>query len=355
MAGTGRQLVAYLSNALRRQGNAISFFKAIRLFERAARIDAGEGSRKGSAGIGGEALPGDEPVRLRVDVGLGFPEQEIRQIRPGTDDGSPELTVSFMGLTGPSGILPQWYSERMVERQRARDDTMAAFFDLFNHRTVSLFYRAWQKYKMPINYERHGAGASDPISRVLRALVGIEGKAFYKRLGAQDEMILAFSGPFSSAQPRAMSLKIMLTQLLDLPVEIEEFVGNWVNIATDEQTRLPSPADPRGKYCGLGTDSIVGARYWECQSRFRIKIGAMGIADFRRFFEDDGPFSSVVELTRLYVGPAMNFDVQLVLKKGEVPNARLAGDVAAPRLGQNGWLYSNQRLADADEAVLRAD
>jgi type VI secretion system protein ImpH len=66
-------------------------------------------------------------------------ELEFREHAP------PEMTVNFMGLTGPSGALPYTYSELMLERIRAKDHGLAAFFDIFNHRAISLFYRAWQK------------------------------------------------------------------------------------------------------------------------------------------------------------------------------------------------------------------
>jgi type VI secretion system protein ImpH len=113
------------------------FLQAVRLLQRAS----GEVEPVGRAGP-----PRKEAVRFRVHQSLAFPPSEIQALEPSNDPARPPLmTVAFLGLTGPTGVLPQCYTELMIERNRAGDRTAAAFFDLFNHRLISLFYRAWEK------------------------------------------------------------------------------------------------------------------------------------------------------------------------------------------------------------------
>jgi len=45
---------------------------------------------------------------------------------------------------------------------RYKDSSLWAFLDLFGHRMVSLFYRAWERYRFTVAYER---GDRDKISK----------------------------------------------------------------------------------------------------------------------------------------------------------------------------------------------
>jgi type VI secretion system protein ImpH len=67
-------------------------------------------------------------------------------------------------------------------------------------------------------------------------------------------------------------------------------------------------------------------------------------------------FFLVAQLARLFVGPELDFDIQLILAAAEVPEAELAdGEGAGPRLGWNVWLISETPSTSADDAVFEAD
>ncbi len=71
------------------------------------------------------------------------------------------MAVACLGLFGPSGSLPDHYTSLVIQRLRQHDFALRDFLDLFNHRTISLFYRAWEKYRFTIAYERPHRAAGD--------------------------------------------------------------------------------------------------------------------------------------------------------------------------------------------------
>ncbi len=92
---------------------------------------------------------------------LGFPGSAIESINDVTgDDGIKrlEVYVNFMGLTGPSGALPRHYTELVMQRSRLKDVAIREFFDLFNHRLITLNYKAWEKYQFSIQHEYYLTG-----------------------------------------------------------------------------------------------------------------------------------------------------------------------------------------------------
>ena len=132
-------------------------------------------------------------VRFGAHAPVAFPASQIQELeRP--PDGPVRMRVNFMGLTGPLGVLPLMYSELVIERLRARDRTMRDFFDIFNHRMISLFYQAWEKYRFTIPYER---GERDPFSHHLLALLGLGTPGLQDRQDVADDSLLFYSGLLS--------------------------------------------------------------------------------------------------------------------------------------------------------------
>src|SRR5262249_9415556 len=98
------------------------------------------------------------------------------------------------------------------------------------------------------------------------------------------------------------------------------------------------------------------------QSKFRVRIGPLALAEFSEFLPDLSPsparkaFFLLGHLVRLYAGPEFDFEVQLVLKAQDVPQCRLAdiGGMCA-RLGWNTWVRGLHYPQDAEEAVFAGE
>jgi type VI secretion system protein ImpH len=332
MAPPSRRPHPSLTEALRAEPEQFDFLQAVRLLEPAA-----------------------EAVVLRAALELAFPTTEVA----GLDDSGakPELSVTLMGLHGPSGVLPGQYSQYVLEAQRDKNGALRDFFDLLNHRALSLFVRASDKYRLPLAYERRGDRKADPITAALLALVGLRPSSLRDRQALSDETLAYHAGPFSHRRPTASTLAAMLSQYFDRPVRIRQFRGRWSELARDEQTRLgPVRRTGLGRFQQLGVDAVAGARVYDVQGSFRVELGPLDYAAFRGFMPDGPLMAELVAFTRTYVGPALGFDVRLTLKAGEIPPLELTRDPAsAGRLGWNTWLPTRGPRGDPSDAVFAAE
>ncbi len=339
-----------LEDLLFTEGFRFEFFQAVRLLESVFPE---------REPVGRDAHPADEVARFRTHNSLIFPASAIHDLsRPG-DQSPAAMIVAFMGLTGPSGVLPRHYTELILERERRRDRTLAEFFDVFNHRVISLFYRAWQKYRVPIVHEqaaRPGA-VEDPFTQSLHAHFGMGTRGLRGRLEVEDQTLLFYAGLIAQQPRSATALEGMLADYFSAPVRVGQFLGEWLPLAEDSRSRLGSARGPgssgRGAHNVLGRTAVIGRRFWDQQARIRVRLGPLGFDLFSDLLPSGRRFVVLVQLVRFFVGLGIDFDVQLVLRGDEIPACRLGEPgPLAPRLGWSTWLGVGPRTRDADDTIL---
>lgn len=329
------------------------FFQAVRLLHRWARDDAGGTPRRP---VGEDFPPAEEVVRFRVLPTLRFPAGEVHEF--GEQTGvPPEMTVTFLGLVGPGGVLPRHYTQLIIERVRRRDYSLRDFLDLFHHRAISLFYRAWEKYRFPIGIERASEDAQlDSFTRCLLCLTGLGTQGLRGRQLVPDEVLLFYGGHFAHYPRNAIGLERVIGDYFGLPVEVRQFEGRWLHLEAKDQTRLPAGNVLGRRYHRLGDEALVGDRVWSVEHRFRVRVGPLTYAMFRRLTPAGDLLRPMCQLIRSYAGPDFEFDVQLVLEASETPPCRigLAGDHAA-RLGWDAWSRNRAYVVAVDDAVFEVD
>ncbi|MFQ3649465.1 MAG: type VI secretion system baseplate subunit TssG [Gemmataceae bacterium] len=342
---------------------AFDFFQAVRLLQRL---------RPEAVPLGREGPPEREVVRLRALPSLAFPASALYSLsRPNAEQPFPTAVVAFMGLHGPSGVLPRHYTELILrlERDQRGEERRALrdWFDLFNHRFLSLFYRAWEKYRFWIDYER--GGGEDLFTRALFSLAGLGTQGLRNRLRVEvaephsdsprvlaqvvDLGLLRYAGLLATRRRTAAGLQALLHDYFHTPVRIEQFVGQWLVLEPENRSCL-------GLNATLGIDAVAGERVRDHQGRFRVTLGPLDYAGFREFFPDrsgvpEGKgFWLLCHLTRLYVGLELDFEIRLILRADAVPECLLCDEAnggLGARLGWNTWLISQEPAHDVDDAV----
>lgn len=316
------------------------FFQAVRLLERLAP------ERRP---VGGFAKPSDEVARFGAHASLAFPASEIQSIRFAEGE-APSVEVNFMGLTGPLGLLPHAYSELILERLRQKDTALRDFLDIFNHRAISLFYQAWEKYRFTIAYER---GELDRFSHHLLDLIGLGTPGLQNRQQVEDDSLMFYSGLLGLNTRSAAALEQIITDYFDVPVSIEQFVGAWHSIDDSNQCRV---GEETGASEQLGWGAVVGDEIWDSQSRIRIRLGPLALDRYRDFLPEGPAWPELRSLAKFFTRGEFDIEVQLVLRREDVPACEL-GDSSegAPRLGWSTWVKSNPLGRDPDETVLQLE
>ena len=314
-----------LERALREEPYAFDFFQAVRLLAKLL---------PNRQPVGHFSDPASEAARFGAAGGLGFPSGEIAGLE-WPAGSQPRMDVNFMGLTGPMGVLPLYYTALLRERLRAGDTTLGAFLDIFNHRILSLFYRAWEKHHFAVGYE---SGKEDPLSLHLMDLIGIGTPGLQDRQAVSDEALVFRCGLLASHVRSASGLRALLSDYFDVPVEIEQFTGKWYRIDKDTQCRF-SDHGSDSERLGLGT--VLGDEIWDQQSGVRIRLGPLSLTQYLEFLPGGSAHPPLRSLIRFFAGNEVDFELELVLKKEEAPLCELGGDgPTAPRLGWLTWARS---------------
>lgn len=351
MATESRRPDTPVIETLREHPERFDLVQAVRILERAAA--GADEQAAASRRVGGDADPRDEAVRLRAELELAFPATEISGLEE--SGGRPALSVAAMGLIGPSGVLPTYYSEMVLAAQRGRNTAMRDFLDIFNHRAISLFVRSAEKYRIAMGFEYGANGAPDAISDALYAFVGLGQPSLRGRQAAPDTALAYYAGHYAHRPRTAGGLGQILSDFFQRSARIVQFRGSWGFLPPHEQTRLSS-GDPAGSYSQLGMDTVCGSRVYDVQNGFRVCLGPLDYPQFEAFLPGATQMAQVIALTRSYVGPAMTFDVQLTLRASEIPPLTLSADPATGgRLGWNTWLPTRGPRDDADDAVFAGE
>jgi type VI secretion system protein ImpH len=333
---------SFLGEELREHPGWFQFFQAVRLMHRML---------PDREPVGRFAPPQREVLRFSANNLLAFPPSQIQNL-DWPEDGPVRMPalmkVNFMGLTGPIGVLPYAYTELIRGRNRLKDDSLAEFFDLFNHRMISLFYQAWEKYRFFVAYER---GEPDRLSHYLSSFVGLGTPGLQHRQALADESFLYYCGLFSLQPRSAAALEQLLADYFDVPVDIEQFVGAWRPLDPSNQCRMEGSVSYSDQ---LGMGAIAGDEIWERQSRARIRLGPLSVRQYLSFLPTGDAWEPLRAITAFFSGGEIEFEVALVLKREDVPHCELRGEgETAPLLGWFSWIKSGPRFArDPGDTVL---
>lgn len=272
-----------------------------------------------------------DPLRLSQHVSLAFQGTELHALDDsrGNHKHSHRLYCNFLGLLGTNGPLPLHYTEYAIERDRiSRDPTFKEFIDLFNHRLLSLFYRSLSQHDPAINFDRPG---QDAFTDVVSAIGGY----FFPDAQDRDRMpdhVKRWHGLMMGSRCKSPDgLKAVVGHYFDVPVEVQEFVGEWLALPDEVLLALGS----RSASAELGKTTILGRRVWSTAHKFRLRVGPLSREDYCSFRPGEDRALTLHDFVRNYVGDELEWDIEFVVDENEIGALYLNQGRA---LGFDSWL-----------------
>lgn len=296
----------------------------------------------------------DEGLRLQPDASLTFPPSDVRRVETprasdGTDDdGRPipvdwsyRIIVHFMGLYGSAAPTPVYLTE-LIGSTDVDADELTDFLDLFNHRLLSLFWRAWVKYRYPYRWE---TGGEDEVSAQLLSYIGLNDPEARRRTGLSAGKLLRYLGLLSLRTRPPVGLRLMVSDYFGgVETRIEERMFRWVPVPPEGRNRLGQAN------ATLGMDLTVGERVPDRSGKLRVSLGPLHFEEYLGFLPGTPKFRELCALARLWVADRFDFDVELVIRREEIPELQMA-EGSGGRLGWTSWATSAPGLA-ADPRIV---
>ncbi|MCR8827354.1 type VI secretion system baseplate subunit TssG [Pseudosulfitobacter koreensis] len=290
--------------------------------------------------LGEARRPREDKVRFGQEAELSFPPSTVAGFKPPAGSKPGRLTNRFFGLFGPQGPLPLHLTEHARARLRHhRDPTFVEFANILTHRLMTLLYRAWRSGQPAPSFDR---GNNDGIERKIAAIAGYHGAHLRERDDLPDLAKRHFAGLLAQGPKNAEGLRSIVEAFFGTKVQVQEFVGCWLELEPDDRWRMGVPA-------ALGRTTSIGERVWTRSAKFRLRLGPLSLADYTRLLPGGASLPRLRAIVRNYAGDAMDWDVNLVLRADEIPRAKLGETV---RLGQTSWIGESKIKKDADNLFL---
>jgi type VI secretion system protein ImpH len=318
------------------------FFHALRTLE---------AYHAGMPRLGTARRPGDEPLRLVQTADMAFAPSGLAAVVPQTAGQVARVDVRMFGLFGPNGPLPLHMTAYARERRLNRGDrTFQAFADLFHHRLLLLFYRAWAQAQPTASLDRP---RDDRFAAYVGSLIGVAvGGETAARDAAPPHAKLFFAGVMSRQVRSADGLQNLVAGFLRMPVRVESFVGRWMRLQPAERTRLGGPGGSRrAASARLGTNAVLGGAVFDRQHHIRLHLGPLNTEAFESLLPTGSAMPAVKALIDHYLGLEIAWDLRLELQPTARPDCRLGRQA---RLGWTTWLGA-PRLGKVPHIVLNPE
>ena len=127
-----------------------------------------------------------------------------------------------------------------------------------------------------------------------------------------DGARLAAAGILGRSVHGAEGLERILNDFFRVPVRVHQWQPHWMRLPEDARSRIGLRNAP----VALGQSAVIGAKVWDCQTRFRIEIGPLTLEQYKRFLPGGESMRRLRDWVLNYVGYELSCEMHLVLEEG---------------------------------------
>ena len=339
MATSRRRKSLSVISQLEKEPYRFNFYQAVRVLEYAAMRSRKDG-QTASAPLSLQAPPSQEFLHFETRQSLSFTPAEVTHVFREAVESKQHahtqqwhMTVAFMGLTGNQGVLPYHLSEAILREIRKKNTSLKEFFEIFNHRAISMMYRAWAKYQLPASFETHklrNQRGNDSATNVLMSLMGLGLPSLQYRQPYSDESLIPISGFLSRGTCSAAGLASMIKARFGLEAKIHQFSGTISELTPDVMSRLGMQNN------ALGKNTFLGASCYHYAGKFTVAITPKSIEEFDQLSPGSPLVRSLMAFVTQAVGSELVFDIDVSLQSERVTQTQLTHNREyEPTLGWN--------------------
>lgn len=334
MAGAERQSDLALIREIAKDGRRYEFFSAVHLIHRL---------RTGGAPLGELGPLSREPLRFRHDPDLIFHASDISSLEIDSA-GRVALTSSFLGLYGAASPMAIHFSEDVIAAENSDQPSLREFYDLFHHRVLSLFYRAWKKYRLDAGFTLAGDDAS---TKRMLCFVGVDAYGTHKEPGLTRLEMLELAPLLAMKARSPRLLKLALGKLLPgIGVEVEQFVERRARIDDEDRFAL-------GRRCHeLGRSTTLGTHVRDRSARFRLLLGPVSYEECESLMPGGAKFPVLRRTVDQFTRGTLECEVDVLLREEEGPGFCL-GSTRGATLGVNTRLGGARSKTAASSTRMR--
>lgn len=309
--------------------------------------------------------PDQEGVNFRARPRLDFKAGEIGKIAPPRQPGEAfTVEANFFGLAQANGPLPYSFAEELIDRAFRHDHAGEDFLDLFQHRLLSILYRARKKYRPALTHQPPDLGR---VGKTLKALAGIGTRGLEDRLDLPDRSLLEITGLLLGSRRTQAGLERAVEHHFAVKAEVMPFRGAWRQLEGHQRTLLGRQNSVLSGPAGASIEGVVlGSRVFVADAGFELRLGPIGDAELERMLPGSRRFAALTGLLDFYTDRRYDIAVRALVSAGAPRPIRLAKTGRPPgeetpaaeegrpaRLGWNSWLLTRPTAATDSQVLLR--